>query len=113
MILLARKIICAKQGGQDSIGGLDAVVRRNAFGSQVHSCETELSGPPGSKEPYKAVFIRAPVIDSWGDSVQILGRVEQGVVAARQENILVTSFHPELTDDTRWHEYFLHFARGD
>ncbi len=101
---------------QPLIGAMDLVVQRNAFGRQVDSFEADISVPaldtvgnPAEKgRPFHAVFIRAPLISSVGASVQVLSRVDgDGIVAAREGNLLVTAFHPELTGDTRFHRYFL------
>ncbi len=91
-----------------SIGAMEITVRRNAFGRQVASFEAELDveelGPP----PFRAVFIRAPLISSVRDSARVLAHLpDGGIVAARQVHLLATSFHPELTEDRRFHEYFL------
>jgi len=106
MILLARDI-----GGlaQPLIGLMDVVIRRNAFGRQVDSFETWLDVPElGEDAPFRAVFIRAPVIERVGPEVRVLARLSDGaIVAARQGNLLATAFHPELTDDLRFHRYFL------
>jgi pyridoxal 5'-phosphate synthase pdxT subunit len=111
MILLADQIEDAAED-QPSIGGMDMTVRRNAFGRQRESFETDLSMPALGERPLHAVFIRAPLIERVGQPVEALARLDGGrVVAARQDNLLVTSFHPELTDDTRMHEYFLDMVR--
>ena len=95
---------------------MDIKVQRNAFGRQVDSFETDLDVPElkqatGTKEDYHAVFIRAPIIESVGEDVKILASVSDGrIVAAQQGHLLATSFHPELTNDTRFHEYFLSLA---
>lgn len=113
MIILARDI-----GGlnQPLIGAMDIVVQRNAFGRQVDSFETELTvpalasvTPPGEPlRPFTAVFIRAPAIRAVGPGVEVLATLDDGtIVAARQGNLLATAFHPELTDDLRFHQYFL------
>jgi 5'-phosphate synthase pdxT subunit len=92
---------------------MDIRVRRNAFGRQIDSFETDLNIPElkqatGTKEDYHAVFIRAPIIESVGGDVKVLAKVDDGrIVAAQQGHLLATSFHPELTDDMRFHEYFL------
>jgi len=92
---------------------MDIKVQRNAFGRQVDSFETDLDVPElkqltGSDAPYHAVFIRAPIIESVSGDARILASISDGrIVAAQQGNLLATSFHPELTDDTRFHEYFL------
>jgi len=98
---------------QPLLGMMDIKVQRNAFGRQIDSFETDLSIPElkqatGTKEDYHAVFIRAPIIESVGGDVKVLAKVDDGrIVAAQQGHLLATSFHPELTDDTRFHEYFL------
>lgn len=104
LILLCRTI---ENSDQPRLGVLDATVRRNAFGRQVDSFETELSMPEVGADPVPAVFIRAPVIISVGPEVRVLAEVKGQAVAVRQNNILATSFHPELTPDTRLHSYFL------
>jgi len=94
--------------GQQTLGGFDVVVRRNAFGSQVDSFETDLDIPAIGEPPMHAVFIRAPVVESVGESVDVLAALDDGrIVAVEQGNLLGTSFHPEMTGDTRFHEYFL------
>jgi len=99
--------------GQQSLGGLDVAVRRNAFGSQVDSFETDLDIPAIGGEPMHAVFIRAPIVESVGERATALARVADGrVVAVEQGNLLGTSFHPEMTGDTRFHEYFLRKLRS-
>ncbi len=105
LILLAKDI-----GGlrQPLIGALDVRVRRNAFGRQLDSFETDISMPEIAAEPLHAVFIRAPLVESVGAGVQVLGALVDGtIVAVRQGNLLGTSFHPELTGDARFHRYFL------
>ena len=96
---------------QPRLGGIDMTVRRNAFGRQVDSFETELDIAALGNKPFPAVFIRAPLITDTGVDVECLATVRQnGVVhpvAVRQKNLLATSFHPELTNDSRFHEYFL------
>ncbi|MDP9485000.1 MAG: pyridoxal 5'-phosphate synthase glutaminase subunit PdxT [Actinomycetota bacterium] len=91
---------------QPLLGLMNALVERNGFGRQVHSFETDLE-VEGFEEPFTGVFIRAPYFEDVGPGVEVLSRVGDRVVAARGENILVTAFHPELTDDARFHEYFL------
>jgi len=92
---------------------MDIKVERNAFGRQVDSFETDLDVPQlkqvtGSDAPFHAVFIRAPIIESVSEDAKVLATVPDGrIVAAQQGHFLATSFHPELTDDTRFHEYFL------
>ena len=110
MILLANTILDAATG-QENLGGLDVTVRRNAFGRQVDSFETDLSVPVWGSDPMRAVFIRAPWIEQVGDSVEVLASVERNgaahPVAVRQGHLLATSFHPEVTADIRVHKYFL------
>ena len=107
LILLCRDI---ENSDQPRLGVLDATVRRNAFGRQVDSFETNLSIPEIGADPLPAVFIRAPVITGVGAGVKVLAEVDGQAVAVRQNNILATSFHPELTPDTRMHSYFLSFC---
>ncbi|MGB8956958.1 MAG: pyridoxal 5'-phosphate synthase glutaminase subunit PdxT [Tumebacillaceae bacterium] len=104
LILLAERIY-----DQDwaHIGVLDALVDRNSFGRQVDSFETDLTVKGIEGEPYTAVFIRAPHIMEVGPDVEVLATFEDRIVTARQGNLLGASFHPELTDDVRLHEYFL------
>jgi pyridoxal 5'-phosphate synthase pdxT subunit len=95
---------------------MDITVQRNAFGRQVDSFEADLDVPEintatGSKKPYHAVFIRAPIIETVTGDARILARTaDERIVAAQQGHLLATSFHPELTSDTRFHEYFLSLA---
>jgi len=97
----------------EPLGLMDIIVKRNAFGRQVDSFETELSVPALGEKPFPAVFIRAPLIEKTSGDVKILARLVDGtIVAARQGNLLVTAFHPELTDDLRFHQYFLEIAGG-
>ena len=115
MIMLADRIADARPD-QQTLGGLDITVRRNAFGRQVDSFEEdlhirELGGGPG-----RAVVIRAPWGEDAGEAVQVLARVEHGpaagrIVAARQGDLLVTSFHPEVTGDHRVHQFFVDIVR--
>jgi len=103
----------AKDIGRDqpTLGVMDIMVKRNAFGRQVNSFITALH-IKGMDAPYEAVFIRAPMIESVGADVDVLARLDDGtIVAARQGNMLVTSFHPELTTDARLHEYFLNMCQ--
>ena len=111
----AGAIFLSKDIGRDQplLGLMDIKVQRNAFGRQVDSFETDLDIPElknttGSDAPYHAVFIRAPIIESVHGDAKILASVSDGrIVAAQQGHLLATSFHPELTNDTRFHEYFL------
>lgn len=107
LIMLADRILDGI-AGQQSLGGLDVSVRRNAFGSQLDSFETDLDIPELGEPPVHAVFIRAPIVEEVGADATALARVADGrVVAVEQGNLLGTSFHPEITGDTRFHEYFL------
>ncbi|MBO9367559.1 MAG: pyridoxal 5'-phosphate synthase glutaminase subunit PdxT [Chloroflexi bacterium] len=95
---------------------MDITVQRNAFGRQVNSFEADLDIPElyrfgEQPRPYHAIFIRAPIIESVSGSARVLATLPDGrIVAAQQGHLLATSFHPELTDDTRFHEYFLSLA---
>jgi pyridoxal 5'-phosphate synthase pdxT subunit len=91
---------------QPLLGLMNALVERNGFGRQVYSFEQDLD-VEGFEEPFTGVFIRAPFFEDVGPGVEVLSEIDGKVVAAQGENILVTAFHPELTDDTRFHEYFL------
>jgi 5'-phosphate synthase pdxT subunit len=105
LIALAREVV-----GMSSpiIGLLDITARRNAYGRQVESFETALDIPALGAPPVPAVFIRAPVIESTGPDVEVLASLPNGApVAVRQGTLLATAFHPELTTDRRFHEYFL------
>lgn len=102
LILLAKKI---SNDDRSYIGSLDATVRRNAYGRQTGSFKAELDFDGVGR--YPAVFIRGPVVDSVGSGVNVLAKAGDDIVAVRQKNILGLSFHPELTDDVRIHEYFL------
>ncbi len=103
MILLAASL---NEGDQPLIGSLDVVVRRNAFGRQNESFEASID-VEGLDDPFDAVFIRAPWIDKVGGQVEVLARVDDHPVMVRQDAILASSFHPELTGDGRIHEMFL------
>ena len=107
MILMAKEV-SDSMPGQPLLRLMDVTVRRNAFGRQVDSFEADLEVPALGEPPFHAVFIRAPLIERVGDGVEVLAQLDDGtVVAARQGNLLATSFHPELTDDDRFHRYFL------
>jgi 5'-phosphate synthase pdxT subunit len=112
LILLADRITDGI-AGQQTLGGLDVTVRRNAFGSQVDSFETDLDVPALGAPPVHAVFIRAPLVESHGRSVEPLAALEDGrIVAVRQGALLGTSFHPEVTGEHRFHELFLDTVRA-
>jgi len=98
-------------GRQPLLGLMNALVERNGFGRQVYSFEKDLE-IEGFERPFTGVFIRAPFFEDVGPGVEVMGKVGDGIVAAKGENILVTAFHPELTDDTRFHEYFLREVCG-
>lgn len=106
MILLAKKL----DGSLDQplLGIMDIVVRRNAFGRQLDSFEADVNISELGDAPFHTVFIRAPIICSVGDGVEVLGSLPDGrIIAARERNLLASSFHPELTKDNRFHAYFL------
>lgn len=106
----AGMILLSNDVGRDQplLGLMNVKVERNAFGRQLDSFETGLSIPALGKEPFPGVFIRAPKISSVGAGAEVLSELEDGTpVAARQDNMLVTAFHPELTNDLRFHRYFL------
>jgi 5'-phosphate synthase pdxT subunit len=105
MILLADRVLDAAVG-QETFGGLDITVRRNAFGRQVDSFETDLEFTGITNPPIRAVFIRAPWVESVGKTVEVLATYEHAV-AVRQGGLLATSFHPELTGDNRIHRFFI------
>lgn len=135
LIFLANKAVGQKEGGQELVGGLDCLVHRNFFGSQIQSFEADLSVPElaakeGGSSNFRGVFIRAPAILEAGPEVDVLAEVviqsnestksssnsvkqtdpesdKKVIVAVKQGNLLATAFHPELTADTRWHRYFL------
>jgi 5'-phosphate synthase pdxT subunit len=112
LIMLADTLVDGIEG-QQSLGGLDIAVRRNAFGNQNDSFETDLDVPELGDPPMHAVFIRAPVVETVGERATVLASLADGrVVAVEQGNLLGTSFHPEITDDYRFHERFLHRVRA-
>ena len=106
MILLADRVLDAMVG-QETFGGLDVTVRRNAFGRQIDSFESEIQFAGSRPFSYNAVCIRAPWVEEVGPTVEVLASVDEHPVAVRQGNLFATSFHPELTSDTRVHRYFL------
>ncbi|WP_341954751.1 pyridoxal 5'-phosphate synthase glutaminase subunit PdxT [Salinibacterium sp. TMP30] len=112
LIMLADTVLDAIEG-QQSFGGLDVAVRRNAFGSQTESFETNLTVPELGELPMTAVFIRAPIVESMGSQVRALATLDDGrIVAVEQGKLMGTSFHPEITGDTRFHEYFVSRVRS-
>ncbi|MTA51727.1 MAG: pyridoxal 5'-phosphate synthase glutaminase subunit PdxT [Actinobacteria bacterium] len=115
MIMLADEILDGRSD-QETIGGLDITVRRNAFGRQVDSFETDLTVKDFDKS-FRAIFIRAPWVERVGESVEVLAAVttengSQHPVMVRQGSVLATAFHPELTNDNRVHEYFVQMAKS-
>jgi pyridoxal 5'-phosphate synthase pdxT subunit len=112
LIMLADRLVDGIEG-QQSLGGLDIAVRRNAFGNQNDSFETDLDIPSLGDPPMHAVFIRAPVVETVGERATALASLADGrVVAVEQGAVLGTSFHPEITDDYRFHERFLEHVRA-
>lgn len=111
LVLLAAEI--ADGSKVTPLGIMDIKVRRNAFGRQRESFETELSIPVLGERPFPGIFIRAPVIEHSNGKVEILAKLAEGtIVAAREGKLLVSAFHPELTDDLRFHQYFLEIVAG-
>ena len=115
LIMLSNTIIDPKSG-QESFGGLNIEVRRNAFGRQVDSFECVIEEHGFSKSPLHATFIRAPWVEDVGEGVEVLARVTlddgiQRVVAVRQGNVIATSFHPEISEEMQVHSYFLDVVR--
>lgn len=116
MILLADRVDDGGSPLEETIGGLDITVRRNAFGRQVDSFEEDVAIDGVDGGPFRAVFIRAPWVQQLGPRATALGRVSTGpgagrIVAVRQGTLLATSFHPELTGDGRIHSYFCEIVR--
>ncbi|MFF3813303.1 pyridoxal 5'-phosphate synthase glutaminase subunit PdxT [Streptomyces bacillaris] len=111
MILLAEKILDPRSG-QETVGGIDMIVRRNAFGRQNESFEAavEVAGIGGG--PVEGVFIRAPWVESVGAGAEVIAEHGGHIVAVRQGNVLATSFHPELTGDHRMHALFVDMVRA-
>lgn len=108
MVCLAKEV---SHDDIETLAAMDIVVKRNAFGRQVDSFETELPVPALGDKPFPAVFIRAPIIENIDSRVDILARLPDGtVVAAKQGKLVATAFHPELSDDSRFHRYFLGIA---
>ena len=108
LILLAGQV---EGSDQYLLQKLDVIVARNAFGRQQESFETQLHITALGSKPFHAVFIRAPLIKKYGNAVEVLATCNGEVVAARQDNILVSSFHPELTDDIRMHSFFVDMVK--
>ncbi len=114
MIMLADRLVDGVDG-QQTFGGIDMTVRRNAFGRQVDSFEADILLTGMTGPPLRAVFIRAPWVEQAGDEVEILGTDERAgrIVAVRQGPLLATSFHPELTGDPRIHQLFVDIVKGN
>jgi 5'-phosphate synthase pdxT subunit len=112
MIMLADRLV-GRAGGQQTVGGLDISVRRNAFGRQVDSFESDIALRGIGGQDFRAVFIRAPWVEEAGPGVEVLGTEPRTgrIVAVRQGPALATSFHPELTPDRRIHELFVNMVR--
>jgi len=104
LILLAQEI---EGSDQPRLGLMDIAVVRNAFGRQIESFEADIPFAPTPEQPIRGVFIRAPIVSRVGTNVQVLSEFAGKIVAVQQGNLLATAFHPELTDDTRVHRYFL------
>ncbi len=109
LILLARRIV-GRQDAPHRFGLMDLGVRRNAYGGQIESFETDLR-VEGLEEPLHAVFIRAPVIEEVGEGVEVLASCDDVPVLVRQGRLLASSFHPEISGDSRLHEMFVEMAR--
>ena len=108
MVLLAKSI---SNYQMKTLNLMDTKVRRNAFGSQLDSFELDLKIPIVGKEPFHAIFIRAPVIEEVEPGVQVLSSLPDGtIIAVRQNRLLACAFHPEFTDDPRFHNYFLNMV---
>ncbi|KOU64789.1 pyridoxal 5'-phosphate synthase glutaminase subunit PdxT [Streptomyces sp. NPDC054949] len=111
MIMLADKLLDGRED-QETLGGIDMIVRRNAFGRQNESFEAQIDFAGIAGDPVEGVFIRAPWVESVGASVEVLATYDGHTVAVRQGNVLATSFHPELTGDDRVHAYFVDMVRA-
>jgi pyridoxal 5'-phosphate synthase pdxT subunit len=110
MIMMAKHVLGNHSA---TLGLMDITVSRNAFGRQVDSFETELAVPALGEPPFHAVFIRAPLIEKCGKTVEVLASLDDGrIVAAREGQLLALAFHPELTADLRFHRYFLDMVKG-
>ncbi|MBU6451376.1 MAG: pyridoxal 5'-phosphate synthase glutaminase subunit PdxT [Cyanobacteria bacterium REEB67] len=108
-IFLAREIEGSKQG---RLALMDIAVKRNAFGAQRRSFEIDLPVAELGAEAFPAVFIRAPIITSCGPAVTVMATIAEGIVMARQDNLLISAFHPEIVDDSRVHAYFIDMVRS-
>jgi 5'-phosphate synthase pdxT subunit len=111
MILLASKVF---DNNVEPVAAMGITVRRNAFGRQRESFETDLDIPVLGEKPFPGIFIRAPLIEQVTGEVEVLARLDNStIVAARQGKLLACAFHPELTDDLRFHQYFLSIVSGE
>ena len=104
LILLSKKV---ESSDQMTLQVLDVEVERNAYGRQIESFEVDIDIPELGEKPFRAVFIRAPKIVELGSNVKVLAKYENAPVFVKEDNVMATSFHPELTEDTRIHEYFI------
>lgn len=111
MIMLADKLLDGRED-QETLGGIDMIVRRNAFGRQNESFEAQVDFAGIAGGPVEGVFIRAPWVESVGGAAEVLATYDGRTVAVRQGNVLATSFHPELTGDDRVHAYFVDMVRA-
>ena len=109
LILLSKKVLDRVVGktNQPLLGVIDAVVERNAFGRQRESFEADLDIPTLGEKSFKGVFIRAPAVRETGPQVDVLSKLNDVIVAVQQQNVIGTAFHPEMTEDTRLHEFFI------
>lgn len=110
MVLLAKKVTGSEI---EPIGGVDIEIKRNAFGRQLDSFEANLPIPALGDKTFPGIFIRAPIVQKVENGVEILCQINKRAVAVKQGKILACAFHPELTDDFRFHRYFLNFITGD
>lgn len=114
MICLAKRVFNSQESFLEPLEVMDIDVKRNAFGRQVDSFEIDLEIPDLGARPYHAVFIRAPLVDKVGPRVKEMAKLPNGtIVAAQEDNILVSSFHPELTEDLRFHRHFLKLIKPE
>jgi 5'-phosphate synthase pdxT subunit len=110
MIMLASRVT---DNTVEPLGLMNMTVNRNAFGRQVDSFEADIPIPVLGEKPFPCVFIRAPVVEGVGERVEVLARLKNGsIIAVKQDKLLALAFHPELTADTRFHQYFLDIAAG-
>ena len=110
MVLLAKKVVGSEV---ETLGVMDIEIKRNAFGRQLDSFEADLPMPVLGGKEFHGIFIRAPVVQRTEAGVEILCQINNNAVAVRQDKMLACAFHPELTDDLRFHKYFLNLIGGD